>query len=32
MIGSRPSSSYCDDGNLSNNDGCSDACSIESGF
>lgn len=32
MMGTRPNSSYCDDGNLSNNDGCSDTCSIESGF
>jgi cysteine-rich repeat protein len=32
IIGNRPSANYCDDGNLSNYDGCSDQCQVETGF
>lgn len=31
-MGSRPNSSYCDDGNLIDGDGCSSTCAVEVGF
>jgi len=31
-MNSRPSPTYCDDGNTVSNDGCSSSCSIEHGY
>ncbi len=31
-MNSRPSATYCDDGNLRSNDGCSASCETEVGF
>jgi cysteine-rich repeat protein len=32
IMNTRPSSNYCDDGNLRNGDGCDSTCTVETGF